>query len=104
MLGHGCSPVNLLHIFRTPFPRSTTRCLCLNIVIVKNVASLYQVAFSRISPIYASKLSILISWSNIESIHYVKCMHNSSANTNMEVYKDQPSSLNDMVYDFQKKS
>ena len=23
-LRHGCSPVNLLHIFRTPFPRSTS--------------------------------------------------------------------------------
>ena len=23
-LWHGCSPVNLLHIFRTPFPRNTS--------------------------------------------------------------------------------
>ena len=23
-LRHGCSPVNLLHIFRTPFPRNTS--------------------------------------------------------------------------------
>ena len=23
-LRHGCSPINLLHIFRTPFPRSTS--------------------------------------------------------------------------------
>ena len=23
LLRHGCSPVNLLHIFRTPFPRNT---------------------------------------------------------------------------------
>ena len=23
-LRHGCSPVNLLHIFRTPFPKNTT--------------------------------------------------------------------------------
>ena len=22
--GHGCSPVNLLHIFRTPFPKKTS--------------------------------------------------------------------------------
>ena len=29
-------------------------------------------------------------------------MYNSSANTNMEVYKDQPLNLNDMVYDFQR--
>ena len=23
-LRHGCSPINLLHIFRTPFPRNTS--------------------------------------------------------------------------------
>ena len=30
-LWHGCSPVNLLHIFRTPFPRNTSGWLLLNI-------------------------------------------------------------------------
>ena len=29
-LRHGCSPVNLLHIFRTPFPRNTSGWLLLN--------------------------------------------------------------------------
>ena len=29
-LWHGCSPVNLLHIFRKPFPKNTTRWLLLN--------------------------------------------------------------------------
>ena len=29
-LRHGCSPLNLLHIFRTPFARSTSRWLLLN--------------------------------------------------------------------------
>ena len=29
-LRHGCSPVNLLHISRTPFPRKTFGCLLLN--------------------------------------------------------------------------
>ena len=24
VLWHGCSPVNLLHIFRTPFPKNTS--------------------------------------------------------------------------------
>ena len=57
---------------------------------------------SRISPIYTSKLGVIMSWSNVENLDYVKCLRNSSVNTNMEVYKDQPSSLNDMVYDFQK--
>ena len=28
-LQHGCSPVNLLHIFRTPFPKNTCRGLLL---------------------------------------------------------------------------
>ena len=28
-LWHGCSPVNWLHLFRTPFPRSTSVCLLL---------------------------------------------------------------------------
>ena len=28
-LRHGCSPVNTLHIFRTPFPRNTSGCVLL---------------------------------------------------------------------------
>ena len=31
-LRHGCSPVNLLHIFRTPFPRNTSGWLLLKIL------------------------------------------------------------------------
>ena len=34
LLRHGCSPVNLLHIFRKPFPKNTSGGLLL-----KNVAS-----------------------------------------------------------------
>ena len=30
---HGCSPVNLLHIFRTAFPRNTPGWLLLNVII-----------------------------------------------------------------------
>ena len=33
-LQHGCSPVNLLHIFRTPFPRNTSEWL-LKLVLCK---------------------------------------------------------------------
>ena len=29
-LRHGCSPINLLHIFRTPFPKNTPGSLLLN--------------------------------------------------------------------------
>ena len=32
-LRHGCSPVNLQHIFRIPFPRNTSVWLLLNLVI-----------------------------------------------------------------------
>ena len=31
-LRHGCSPVNLLHIFRTPFPKNTSRGLLLELL------------------------------------------------------------------------
>ena len=34
-LRHGCSPVNLLHIFRTPFPRNTSGWLLLYICITR---------------------------------------------------------------------
>ena len=34
-LQHGCSPVNLLHIFRTPFPKNTFGWLLLTILLRK---------------------------------------------------------------------
>ena len=33
---HGCSPVNLLHIFRTPFLKNTSRWLLLMIGFIEN--------------------------------------------------------------------
>ena len=36
-LWHGCSPVSLLHIFRTPFPKNTSGWLLLNIVMWKYI-------------------------------------------------------------------
>ena len=44
-LRHGCSPVNLLHIFRTPFPKNTSGGLLLRVAchlalkIMKNILS-----------------------------------------------------------------
>ena len=36
-LWHGCSPVNLLHIFRTPFPKNTSGRLLVKLDIFKTV-------------------------------------------------------------------
>ena len=38
VLGHGCSPVNLLHIFRTPFPKNTSGGLLLMYLAKKKIA------------------------------------------------------------------
>ena len=44
-LSHGCSPVNLLHIFRTPFPKITSGGLLLNIVLKSIVRFVIYFAF-----------------------------------------------------------
>ena len=36
---HGCSPVNLLHIFRKPFPRDTSEWLLLCLQTIVNIPS-----------------------------------------------------------------
>ena len=40
-LQHGCSPVNLLHIFRTPFPKNTSEWLLL-VLINDNITFLQE--------------------------------------------------------------
>ena len=37
---HGCSPVNLLHIFRTPFPKNNSKELLLKVKSVKAVCKI----------------------------------------------------------------
>ena len=44
-LRHGCSPANLLHIFRTPFPRNTSRVLLL---IVRSLIARYRQSWRNI--------------------------------------------------------
>ena len=47
-LRHGCSPVNLLHIFRTPFSRNTSGWLLLNIGYTKNPSQQTFVGLRRL--------------------------------------------------------
>ena len=52
---HGCSPVNLLHIFRTPFPKNTSGGLLLSlspqVIVLKH-------ALSNIDRFWTTKLSL----------------------------------------------
>ena len=48
-LRHGCSPVNLLHIFRTPFSRNTTGCLLLNLILIRENLLFYYLSASSSS-------------------------------------------------------
>ena len=50
-LRHGCSPVNLLHIFRTPFPRNTSGWL-LQYIVIKTSEPLNSLNLSLCCPIY----------------------------------------------------
>ena len=45
-LRYGCSPVNLLHIFRTPFPKNTSEGLLLNLTGRKCMSSRKQFLWS----------------------------------------------------------
>ena len=42
-LRHGCSPVNWLHIFRTPFPKNTSGRLLLEHISVKDIEHAMEV-------------------------------------------------------------
>ena len=46
-LWHGCSPVNLPHIFRTPFPKNTSGWLLLSRVAAVNFTSSFSQVLGR---------------------------------------------------------
>ena len=61
-LRHGCSPVNLLHLFRTPFLKNTSGQLLLNVVsrninsdILKQSSSIYTLYYINFSSDKAKK-------------------------------------------------
>ena len=62
-LRHGCSPVNLLHIFRTPFPMNTPGWLLQFILALK--IRIHNALFQRCiqTPIKLLKLSYLLKYS-----------------------------------------
>ena len=81
-LRHGCSPVNLLHIFRTPFPRNTSGWLLLKIewccfIAQERRISLWMFRSSR--PEMSCKKSVLKNFGKFtgkhlcQSLFLVKC-------------------------------
>ena len=67
-LRHGCSPVNLLHIFRTPFRKNTAGGLLLNIDVtnINNYSSTAGISSDFI--LYAKITKILKSFEKIVEI------------------------------------
>ena len=65
LLRHGCSPVNLLHIFRTAFPKNTSEGLLLNVVrSVQNSFIFYVDIF--VLNIYLFKFRVACKFENIQ--------------------------------------
>ena len=59
-LRHGCSPVNVLHIFRTTFLKNTSGWLLLNIRINKNIR--LNITTARALKCFLATTSIFIHW------------------------------------------
>ena len=64
-LQHECSPVNVLHIFRTPFPKNTSGWLLLNLLLYFNAFKLqisyvvhYYLSFTKSSYLLQHNLGI----------------------------------------------
>ena len=77
-LRHGCSPTNLLHIFRTPFPRNTSRWLLLNVGVTQKLIHIDSIPSrrSRISEVLWKKLLRKCSktfWKNWQYYISIKC-------------------------------
>ena len=60
-LRHGCSPVNLLHVFRTPFPRNTSGWLLLHIPIQSNTNRNFTLSFLLVVNAWVGILKIYAS-------------------------------------------
>ena len=77
-LRHGCSPTNLLHIFRTPFPRNTSRWLLLKVGVTQKLIHIDSIPSrrSRISEVLWKKLLRKCSktfWKNWQYYISIKC-------------------------------
>ena len=64
---HGCSSLNLLHIFRTPFPKNTSRRLLLLIVFELEIC--FTATNNRRNSRHYSRLTPTIFNSNLSRLH-----------------------------------
>ena len=65
-LRHGCSPVNLLHIFRTPFPKNASGGLLIFIVMCNYNGDPSKVYFRNLTLFKVIKVRRLATHFNIE--------------------------------------
>ena len=77
-LRHGCSPINLLHIFRTPFPRNSSRWLPLKVGVTQKLIHIDSIPSrrSRIAEVLWKKLLRKYSkifWKNWQYYISIKC-------------------------------
>ena len=65
-LRHGCSPVNLLHLFRTPFPKNTSEWLLL---VIPTYEVLHSSAFHSFSHYYWELFSLVFPTNFTHCVH-----------------------------------
>ena len=83
-LRHGCSPVNLLHIFRTLFLKNTSGRLLLSVAKVLNTPVLTIIQYYIIMNIDSVSINILLSQTKPMSI--VLTQRKSKSKNLMEIY------------------